>query len=108
MRTFGSGGSYGAKPRIRAPREPGTGFVIVVTVELWPGGDKSRAQVLGRAAIINEGTGTLSRGTYAATFSDKAGRLWRAIEVRGFPRKRLLAWDLLYRALRDAVGERNR
>jgi len=27
--------------------------------------------------------------------------------VAGFPRKRLLAWDLLYRVLSDAVGDRN-
>jgi hypothetical protein len=33
--------------------------------------------------------------------------LWKTGRVEDFPRKRLLGWDLLYRALHATVGDRN-
>jgi hypothetical protein len=35
-------------------------------------------------------------------------QVWKKGEVKGFPRTRLGAWDLLYLALRNIVGSRNR
>jgi hypothetical protein len=84
--------------------------VILITVELIPGGYENhpRRQVLGTAKIANIG-GTDTLGDYRAVFTDKAGReLWRT-QFGKFPRMRLLAWDLLFRALRATpVGERNK
>jgi hypothetical protein len=58
--------------------------------------------------IANTGTGTTTSGAYRIELRDAAGRLWKTGHVEGFPRKRLLAWDLLYRALEKLVGNRNR
>jgi len=83
--------------------------MIVVTVELWPLGDESLKRHLGIAVIANDATGTPTIGNYRVVFS-KAGRPkaeWRRAAVSGFPRKRLGAWDLLYRCLKVAVGDRN-
>jgi len=57
--------------------------------------------------IINTGTGSPSRGNYRIVLRDAAGRRWKKGHIEGFPRKRLLAWDLLYRALEKLVGNRN-
>lgn len=80
--------------------------MLHVTIELWPHGDRSRAKVLGTADIANVG-GTLDRGNYFARVNGQGGRKWKATRIAGFPRNRLLAWDLLYRVLREVVGERN-
>lgn len=80
--------------------------MIRVTLELIPGGI-GKPEHLGTAYIANEGTGTKTMGSYSIILQDKAKRIWRTGWVDNFPRKRLLAWDLLYRALRQCVGERN-
>ncbi len=83
--------------------------MIRVTVELLPGGREDRKRHLGTAIIVNDGSGDLSTGNYTVSLS-KRGRpkdKWKTGSVRRFPRKRLGAWDLLYRALADTVGERN-
>lgn len=81
--------------------------MIVVTIELWPHGDSKRKQLLGCGAIANDGSGSNSTGNYNFELSDRSGKLWKSGEIKGFPRKRLLGWDLLFRILRQAVGERN-
>lgn len=83
--------------------------MIVVRVELWPFGDKTRARHLGTAVIANDGTGDPQTGNYWVKLYGKGEkrRLWRETVVADFPRKRLLVWDLLYRALKNVVGERN-
>lgn len=83
--------------------------MLRITVELLPLGDESRAQHLGTAKIWNDGEGLPTRADYHATFS-KWGRpkeLWRTGRVEGFRRKARGPWDLLYLALKDAVGNRN-
>jgi hypothetical protein len=90
--------------------------VIVVKVELWPGGDEKRSRLLGLGTITNIG-GTPARGTYSATLlgATRAGvtptvmhrEPFRTVRVDGFPRRRLCAWDLVFRVLRAAVGTRN-
>lgn len=81
--------------------------MLVVRIEIWPHGDQSRRKTLATGKIANTGTGTLTRGNYRVTLLDAAGRPWRAGSVENFPRKRLLAWDLLYRALKNLVSDRN-
>lgn len=83
--------------------------MIRVTVELLPQGDESRKKHLGTAIIANTGSGNVTRGNYTVSLSmrGKPNTIWKRGEVRGFPRKRLGAWDLLYLALHSVVGNRN-
>ena len=81
--------------------------MIIVKIELHPGGDHSKAREIGRLKIANIG-GTSARGNYAASLFDAAKKLYRLVEVTNFPRNRLLAFDLLYRVLLAAVGDRNK
>ena len=83
--------------------------MMVVTIEMWPGGDERRKRLLGRAEIANDGTGTNTTANYSVRVfqKGKARRLWRTTRVTGFPRKRLGAWDILCRALMQVVGDRN-
>lgn len=67
-------------------------------------------KLLGVARIYNDGTGTPTVGNYEAMFSRSGAqsrRLWRKSKVHGFRRQRLGGWDLLYRALHNAVGDRS-
>ena len=81
-------------------------MTVVVTVELWPGGDEARKRHLGTARIVNDATGTATVGHYDATFSKRGSptSVWRRSRVTNFPRKRLGAWDLLCAALVAALG----
>lgn len=70
-----------------------------------------RRTLLATADVWNDGGETRSsggtRGAYVAELKGRGGRAWKRIRVEGFPRRRLLAADLLYRILRVAVGDRN-
>jgi hypothetical protein len=91
--------------------------MIIVRVELWPGGDANRARLLGLGKIENVGNGSDARGNYAAALvgATSAGVTpavaarppFRSVRVEGFPRQQLCAWDLLFRVLREAIGDRN-
>jgi hypothetical protein len=92
--------------------------MIVVKVEMWPGGDESRAQEFARATITNQVKTTVQS---AGKFGDYAVRLSAGIQgrpecmkrtrkagtVTGFDRVRRGIWDLLFLALRNTVGNRN-
>lgn len=80
--------------------------MLRVTIELVPLGIESRARVIATGTIANVGTGTPASGNYRVELRDAAGRKWKNGQVEGFARKRLLAWDLLYRALEKLVGGR--
>lgn len=86
--------------------------MIVCKIEMWPGGDQSRAYDLGCVEIANEG-GTTTHGDYAvrltksAKLSRRPGTTWKRGAVQRFPRQRLGAYDLLLRALANIVGDRN-
>lgn len=86
--------------------------MIVCRIEMWPGGDQSRAYDLGCVEITNEG-GTESHGDYAvrltksARLSKRPGTAWKRGAVLRFPRLRLGAYDLLLRALANVIGDRN-
>jgi hypothetical protein len=57
--------------------------------------------------IVNTGTGNPTLGNYRIELRDAASRVWKTGHIEGFPRKRLIAWDLLYRALKKLVESRN-
>ncbi len=80
--------------------------MLRVTIELLPGGHEHRKRTLATGTITNLGTGSPTQGNYFVELRDKAGRMWRYGTVNNFPRKRLLAWDLLFRALSSLVGDR--
>ena len=82
--------------------------MIRVTIELVPLGDEKRTKQLGSASIYNDGSGTHLEGTYKVVLYKwgEKGRIWKKGEVKGFARKRLGPWDLLYQALKATVGER--
>lgn len=77
--------------------------MIRVTIELIPHGDETRKKVIGRGIIINDGTGNWESGNYHGWFSRVGGRI-ESFEVKGFPRKRLGCWNLLFRALKGVGG----
>lgn len=82
--------------------------MIRVSIELIPGGI-GPGRHLGTICIANDRTGSNSIGNYRAELSRRGEprRKWRDAKVRGFPRQRLGAYDLLFRVLREAVGGRN-
>ncbi len=84
--------------------------MLIITIELAPGGDMAHKQHLGTATIINDGTGTLAVGNYEVRLSKwgRPGVTWRRGRIEGFPRQRLGPYDLLLRALQVTVGGRNR
>jgi hypothetical protein len=62
---------------------------------------------MGGINIRNDGTGTPTQGNYQGVVFTKARRPYKTVNIQGFPRKRRLAVDLLYRILKAAVGDRN-
>lgn len=80
--------------------------MIAIKIELWPLGDRSKSKVLGMCMIANDGTGDKETGNYHAVFKDDKEE--KKCEVKGFPRLRLNAFDLLYRCLRESFGKRNK
>ena len=75
--------------------------MIVITIELWPGGDKVKGRMLGRARIVNTGKGTLLRGDYQAFFQGKTRRYLRWSHLSDFPRQSRNVWELLRRTLNE-------
>jgi hypothetical protein len=87
--------------------------MIVVKLELWPGGDEKRAIDLGKAHIANESNlAEISRYSVkllkGAAYSAKAGGVYKTGEVPAYPRKdkRWGPWELLALALEATVGYR--
>ena len=80
--------------------------MIIVTIELHGAVSLTR-KVLGTLKIANDGTGTAATGNYTAELRGANGRVLETCRVRGFPRKRRLACDLVYRALRAMRGDQN-
>jgi hypothetical protein len=83
--------------------------MIYVRVEIWPGGDRARASLLGEATIANvTGARNAPKADYRFAICGKGGRFLSDGGIRDFPRRTHLAWDLLLRVLWTARGHRNR
>jgi hypothetical protein len=80
--------------------------MLIVRIELHSA-VTGQITTIATGEIVNTGTGSSTQGNYRVELRDAAGRQWKQGHIEGFPRKRLLAWDLLYRALGKLVGNRN-
>lgn len=87
--------------------------MIRITVELISA-RTGKTTTLGVGEIWNDVSGTITRGNYGFRLGKRGqtrigpfDNVWKQGEVKGFPRQKLLAWDLLYRCLKEAVGNRN-
>jgi hypothetical protein len=86
--------------------------MIVIRLEMWPGGREENKYELGTGTITNVGTGTEERGQYriqllkCARYAKTAG-VWKRGVVLNFPRQRLGPWDLLLRCLIACCGDRS-
>jgi hypothetical protein len=80
--------------------------VIVVTLELWPGGRSEGSQVLGKAFIANDGTGSPTVGNYKFSLMGKNKRRLKygTGRLTGFPRKREGPWSLLASILKQVYS----
>ena len=74
--------------------------MLVVRIELWPGGYEARKRTLATGTITNLGTGSKTRGNYFADLRDAAGRPWRHGTVTDFPRKAASRVGLALRVLK--------
>lgn len=81
--------------------------MVVVKIELWPGGDSSRAREIGRVNIANDMTRDQDRGNYncalshAGSYYGKPGA-WKTSRVTNHLR-RLSPYHLVYQALKNAL-----
>ena len=80
--------------------------MLIVKIELHSA-LTGEIRTIATGKIVNTGTGSPTQGSYRIELRDAAGRIWKTGHIEGFPRKRLLAWDLLCRALEKLVGSRN-
>lgn len=98
--------------------------MIVLSVDVWPFGDRSRARDMGTVLVWNIG-GTEQEGRYGfkilkfnqrKEYEDKLqspsaippSACWRSGTISGFPRQKQGPLDLLYRILHRSIGARNR
>lgn len=94
--------------------------MIVIKVEMWPGGDESRAKEFGRAVITNKmgrtmetggGKGdytvSLHGGVWGMEHYKPRGNPWKQGSIEDFDRVNRGAWDLIFLCLRRVVGWRN-
>lgn len=91
--------------------------MIVIKVEMWPGGDESKAEEFGRMILANQVATTLrtggSHGDYSVILlggvwgrQDLLKRNWKTGKVTGFNRQARGAWDLIREALNNCLGGR--
>ena len=105
--------------------------MLYIRIELWRKGNRHNSRLLSEATISNIG-GDARTGHYMAVLSKFGGfkrrqtmregtdeethrialplasSVWKRGRVGPFDRKLRGSWDLLYRALRDVVGYRNK
>ena len=77
--------------------------MIVVTIEVWPKGEKTKATLLGVARISNDGTGDATWGNYNCELSHSGKYVgtpgvWKKGKVLGHERG-LSPYHLVLRAL---------
>ena len=82
--------------------------MIVVNVELWPGGCRGLRRTIASARIWNDATGTKATGNFKTNFqkcrSDGySSGTWKEGTVTRFPRLKRSAWYLLFYALADIM-----
>lgn len=87
--------------------------MIAVKIELWPGGDESRSEEIGRMYITNDGSGSKKRGNYDAHVCRKdnfrrpahpGSNATREARVEDYPKQSYTVWKLVKRALNNAFS----
>lgn len=81
--------------------------MITVDLNLFRFGNPDDKHSLGKMKIWNDASGNQTRGNYKYVIFNKRGTIFRKGEIKNFPRKRLLGWDLVYRILEQEFGGRN-
>ncbi len=74
--------------------------MVKITIELLPPLTRL-PKIIGRAEIINEGTGSPERGDYKYALWGKRGAVWKTGQIICFPRKSYNVWRLLYYILKQ-------
>ena len=69
--------------------------MIVISVELWSKGYESRKIILGKMKIVNDLTGTLTRGNYKTWIYGKKSKFIWFGRIQNWPRKQKHVWDLI-------------
>ena len=84
--------------------------MLVIKVELWPGGLGINRREHGRMEIANIGDSpTDKRGNYRVRLLRKGGRtVQRTCKVENYPRLAYPVWELVRRALNTLHEERRR
>jgi len=77
--------------------------MLRITIELIPQGDITKIKKLYTGYIVNDGTGTESKGNYKIILEDKRENEWKEEKINNFPRKRKNAWYLLYEGLKKCL-----
>ena len=84
--------------------------MLKITIELISAADERWHREKWEAELFNTAKNPQhpARGDYILNIVRKGGGpIWKQGAVKNFPRQKLGPWDLLYRALKDAVGDRN-
>lgn len=84
--------------------------MIEVSIKLFPLGDRNQEENLGVITIWNDLSGDTNNGNYKYKLTKRGNSQtqFRIGELKNFPRKKRLAYDLLYRVLEQEFGERNK
>ncbi len=78
--------------------------MLRITIEKVPYGIEEGSHIMYQGTITNDGTGTLSRGNYRISLGTKGGKtVYKTGYVRGFPRKKNIAWKLLLDGLKSCL-----
>ena len=80
--------------------------MIRVIIELDKYGLGVIKKTIGKAKIINDGTGTIAKGNYRIELIDRDIKGIKTI-VKDFDRLNKGVWDLLYLALKNIYEKRN-
>lgn len=84
--------------------------MLVIDMQIYPVGDKTRARSLGKMEIHLDAVDPshlIGEYSYKIRKWTKGEGVWREGKVRGHHRKKRGPWDLLFRCLLDAVASRN-
>ena len=81
--------------------------MLNATIEFWPFGDKSRAEVVATAVIGNDGSGTKTQGNYTIDFFERGiyDEKEKRVRVEGFLRQEHGPFRLLYEALKEVYED---
>lgn len=82
--------------------------MVVVKIELWPGGYESHKKEIGRMTLTNRGdSDNPKRGNYDVRIMRRGSEktVQREGEVLNYPRQAYSVWKLISRALASALGD---